>query len=192
MLVIDMKEKNLKISVLIVLIGIISLVVGVSYAIFTTTENSNKIQIIQSGSVNLEVKELNTLNLANAKALTDSQGWDQGEYYSFTITNSGNALASYTISVIDDTAKTNGLNNLLNINYIRFGLTVNNARQDVKTLTATNRLLYTKTSLPVGETDTYQLRIWLNFGTLSELEIDKLYNYVMHFKLKVDATQIVQ
>ena len=78
-----MKEKKgLKISIILTLIGVVSLVTGTTFAIYENTINTNKNHIIKTGVVNFTLTEsTNGIVLNNLQELTDYEGMAQETYY---------------------------------------------------------------------------------------------------------------
>lgn len=185
------KSVKFKVSVIVALIGMVALATGTSYAIFTTTKPSQKVQIIETGSVSLKLVEDGILELSEAQPMTNEEGAAQAEYFSFNITNTGSTKTSYTIELVDDTDSLASVENKLDPQYVRVGLTVNGTAIDPVSLSEANRLIYTQTSSITNQVDTYQLRLWLNFGDLTQDQIDAMSEYGIYFKLKVEATQVL-
>ena len=98
-----MKEKKgIKISIILTLIGVVSLVTGITFAIYENTINAGKSQVIKTGIVNFTLTEsTNGLVLDNLQELTDYEGMAQETFYEFTIKNTGNTITDYEISLVD-------------------------------------------------------------------------------------------
>lgn len=185
------KSVKFKISVIVALLGMVALATGTSYAIFTVTKPSKKVQIIETGSVSLKLVEDGPLELGEAQPMPDDEGKAQTDYFSFSITNTGSTKASYTIQLVDDNEALKDIANKLDSKYVKVGLTVNGTAMDPISLSESNRLIYTQTSSAKGQTDKYQLRLWLNFGDLTQDQIDAMSEYGIYFKLKIEATQVL-
>lgn len=92
--------KNL--SFILVLLGVLSLVTGVTFSLFTSNKESEEVQVIKSGIVQLTLQEDGSFNITDANQMTDEEGFLQENYHDFTITNTGDADASYEIFLLDD------------------------------------------------------------------------------------------
>ena len=94
-----MKEnKKRKIAMLLTLLGVTSIVIGTTFAIYENTINTNKNHIIKTGVVNFTLTEsTNGIVLNNLQELTDYEGMAQEEYYEFTIKNIGDTKTDYEI-----------------------------------------------------------------------------------------------
>ena len=122
-----------KIAVLLTLLGVTSIVIGTTFAIYENTINTNKNHIIKTGVVNFTLTEsTNGLVLDNLQELTDYEGMAQEEYYEFTIKNTGNTITDYEISLVDK-PNSSYTGTILNEKYIKVGLLKNNS-EDVKIL----------------------------------------------------------
>ena len=84
-----MKENmKRKIAMLLTLLGVTSIVIGTTFAIYENTINTNKNHIIKTGIVNFTLTEsTNGLVLDNLQELTDYEGMAQETFYEFTIKN---------------------------------------------------------------------------------------------------------
>lgn len=95
-------SKNIILSVLGVAILLIA-VVGVSYAIFLFTFNSNRDNYISTGSISMTYNEgiTNTMSITNAIPISDEVGTHQLEYFDFKVSSkiSGKAKVKYNITV---------------------------------------------------------------------------------------------
>ena len=112
-----MKEKKLIIIIVVSIIVSILVITGVSYALFSKTLKGDKTLSIESGTLKIDFEEGDTINLENTGTLSDEEGLES-KPYTFTITNSGDIKAYYTISFQEDTD-----NNTLDTNFVKYKLT---------------------------------------------------------------------
>ena len=80
----------------VLIMGIVLVVVGVSYAYFRATSNSNE-QVVKSGT--LEITYQNTKNIAVSGITPTTE--DQASIHQFTVTNTGTINTTYNISMVD-------------------------------------------------------------------------------------------
>ncbi len=184
----NINKKRIKIAMIVAIVGTISLLVGVSYAIFNTVLESSKNQVIKVGSIALRFTEENGgIELLNLEELTDEEGIASDNYYSFSIENVGSNDAYYEIKLIDDPTKTN----TLSANYVRANVEVDGTSKPAVNIETSGRVIYQDT-ITAGTTKNYKLRIWLNFGSLTTEEKQALLNQEAYFKIKIVASQIVE
>ena len=103
------KKKQLLLSIGLVLI-LVLMIVGISYAAFKFTGLGNKPNTITTGAITMEYEEsTNTISMTGALPTTDATGkvrLTAGEYFDFTIKSSiqGNANINWEIAAEDITA----------------------------------------------------------------------------------------
>ena len=186
-----MKEKKgIKISIILTLIGVVSLVTGITFAIYENTINAGKSQVIKTGVVNFTLTEsTNGLVLDNLQELTDYEGMAQETFYEFTIKNTGNTITDYEISLVDK-PNSSYTGTILNEKYIKVGLLKNNSKEIIVNLKEVNRLI-DKVTLDVEDTVNYKLRLWLDFGNLEDEAKEALVGQKIFLALKINGIQNV-
>ncbi len=186
-----MKENmKRKIAMLLTLLGVTSIVIGTTFAIYENTINTNKNHIIKTGVVNFTLTEsTNGIVLNNLQELTDYEGMAQEEYYEFTIKNTGNTITDYEISLVDK-PNSSYTGTILNEKYIKVGLLKNNSKEIIVNLKDVNRLI-DKVTLDVEDTVNYKLRLWLDFGNLEDEAKEALVGQKIFLALKINGIQNV-
>ena len=186
-----MKEKKgIKISIILTLIGVVSLVTGITFAIYENTINAGKSQVIKTGIVNFTLTEsTNGLVLNNLQELTDYEGMAQETFYEFTIKNTGNTITDYEISLVDK-PNSSYTGTILNEKYIKVGLLKNNSEEIIVNLKEVNRLI-DKVTLDVDKSVNYKLRLWLDFGDLEDEAKEALVGQKIFLALKINGIQNV-
>ena len=186
-----MKEKKgIKILIILTLIGVVSLVTGITFAIYENTINAGKSQVIKTGIVNFTLTEsTNGLVLNNLQELTDYEGMAQETFYEFTIKNTGNTITDYEISLVDK-PNSSYTGTILNEKYIKVGLLKNNSKEIIVNLKDVNRLI-DKVTLDVEDTVNYKLRLWLDFGDLEDEAKEALVGQKIFLALKINGIQNV-
>ena len=186
-----MKENmKRKIAMLLTLLGVTSIVIGTTFAIYENTINTNKNHIIKTGVVNFTLTEsTNGLVLNNLQELTDYEGMVQEEYYEFTIKNTGDTKTDYEISLVDK-PNSSYTGTILNEKYIKVGLLKNNSKEIIVNLKDVNRLI-DKVTLDVEDTVNYKLRLWLDFGDLEDEAKEALVGQQIFLALKINGIQNV-
>ena len=186
-----MKENmKRKIAMLLTLLGVTSIVIGTTFAIYENTINTNKNHIIKTGVVNFTLTEsTNGIVLNNLQELTDYEGMAQEEYYEFTIKNTGNTITDYEISLVDK-PNSSYTGTILNEKYIKVGLLKNNSEEIIVNLKEVNRLI-DKVTLDVDKSVNYKLRLWLDFGDLEDEAKEALVGQQIFLALKINGIQNV-
>ena len=186
-----MKEKKgIKISIILTLIGVVSLVTGITFAIYENTINAGKSQVIKTGIVNFTLTEsTNGLVLDNLQELTDYEGMAQETFYEFTIKNTGNTITDYEISLVDK-PNSSYTGTILDEKYIKVGLLKNNSKEIIVNLKDVNRLI-DKVTLDVEDIVNYKLRLWLDFGDLEDEAKEALVGQKIFLALKINGIQNV-
>ena len=164
------KEKNKILMVIIlILISLIALV-GSSYALLTKSFKSKKLSM-EVGNLKIDFAEGNAINMDNAAPMTDENGMNSTPY-TFTITNSGDIGAYYTVSNEEELANT------LDTNYLHMQLTgsdgYNSGIKKVKDLGTETYKLIDDTYLETGKSVTYELRVWISSDAGNDIQ-DKVY-----------------
>ena len=186
-----MKEKKgIKISIILTLIGVVSLVTGITFAIYENTINAGKSQVIKTGVVNFTLTEsTNGIVLNNLQELTDYEGMAQEEYYEFTIKNTGDTKTDYEISLVDK-PNSSYTGTILNEKYIKVGLLKNNSEEIIVNLKEVNRLI-DKVTLDVDKSANYKLRLWLDLKDITDEAKEALVGQKIFLALKINGIQNV-
>ena len=184
-----MKENmKRKIAVLLTLLGVTSIVIGTTFAIYENTINTNKNHIIKTGVVNFTLTEsTNGIVLNNLQELTDYEGMAQETFYEFTIKNTGNTVTDYEISLVDK-PNSSYTGTILNEKYIKVGLLKNNSEEIIVNLKEVNRLI-DKVTLDVDKSANYKLRLWLDLKGLKDEEKEALVGQKIFLALKINGIQ---
>ena len=184
-----MKENmKRKIAMLLTLLGVTSIVIGTTFAIYENTINTNKNHIIKTGVVNFTLTEsTNGLVLNNLQELTDYEGMAQEEYYEFTIKNTGDTKTDYEISLVDK-PNSSYTGTILNEKYIKVGLLKNNSEEIIVNLKEVNRLI-DKVTLDVDKSANYKLRLWLDLKDITDEEKEALVGQKIFLVLKINGIQ---
>ena len=184
-----MKENmKRKIAVLLTLLGVTSIVIGTTFAIYENTINTNKNHIIKTGVVNFTLTEsTNGIVLNNLQELTDYEGMAQEEYYEFTLKNTGDTKTDYEISLVDK-PNSSYTGTILNEKYIKVGLLKNNSEEIIVNLKEVNRLI-DKVTLDVDKSANYKLRLWLDLKDITDEEKEALVGQKIFLALKINGIQ---
>ena len=175
-----MKKRIIILAVsLIIVTGII---IGVSYAFFSTGGTQETANTFQSECLNISLTDASaSINLNNIYPITDIEGLDTTSY-DFTITNTCNTDANYEINL----ESLNQVANSLSADYIKVSLSSDTVGNIISILSDNSSVtpkidgayeaynLYTGT-LKANETKTYHLKLWLDYDATVEVAANKVY-----------------
>ena len=171
-----MKRRKIYIILLIIL-AIITLGLGITYAWLKQNISSEKVQVMRVGNFNFSLKE-NSIGLLSGEFLADETALKK-EGYKFSIENTGNFTGGYSIYLDDDTIETNQVR--LDDKFIKYSLEIDGDIYEPKELS--DRKIYEGVLKRVEKTD-FILRVWLN----SDINGD-IGGQVFKTKLRVEANQ---
>lgn len=179
------KKQTTIIAMAVVLVAIT--VIGVSYAIFFDVKKNANNQVITAGTLKLTVAGANKLTISNP--IDGSLGLASTPV-SYTVQNSGNIPARYTIYVYADT------DNTLDLSKIKVSTDGNSTKGNTaKTLSSISSPLVEngKTYYPIssgtinaGVSDTTKyLRVWIDEDSLNTVVTSKKVNLKMYIVSEV-------
>ena len=173
-----MKNKKIIILIILILISILTLI-GSSYALLTKSFKSEKLSM-QVGTLKVDFTEGNAITMDNAMPMTDENGMNTTPY-TFTITNSGDVDAYYTVSNEEELANT------LDTNYLKMRLTGSDGYDSgikrLKDLGTSTYRIVDETSLATGKSVTYKLYLWIASDAGNDIQ-----NKIYKSKIIVNST----
>ena len=177
-----MAMKKRIIILVVSLIIVTGIIIGVSYAFFSTGGTQEAANTFQSGCLNISLTDASaSINLNNIYPITDIEGLDTTSY-DFTITNTCNTDANYEINL----ESLNKVSNSLSADYIKVSLSSDTVGNVISILSDNTSVtpeienayeaydLYTGT-LKASETKTYHLKLWLDYDATVEVAANKVY-----------------
>ena len=199
------KKKTIIMSALLVVL--VALVIGITYAVYTYTGNSN-LNTIDLGRISMSYTEpSNAYVLNNALPMSDDEGRGQNEYFEFTVTTHATTKESDSVGItipyeinISDIAIDEGMNalskSLIKVNLVKVdGMAENEVVVPtlISGLSASN--LNTGASIVYQTSDThkngnttitskYRLRAWITTG-FDASNADETYQY--KFRVNVNS-----
>ncbi len=145
-------------GILIVLLGTI----GISYAYWILTYTQTGVNKVAASCFSLSLtNEKNNINLSNAYPILDEDG-KKLTPYSFTITNTCDLFASYTVNLEmleDNTMPLKYINSMLNNESVTKLSALEDAKTTIKGAVASKTLV--KGALGAGDSVDYNLRLWI-------------------------------
>lgn len=178
------KNIRIKLSIFISIVGLLCLIIGSSYAILENNIESENKQVINVGKVKLElIESKGGMNIESLIDMTDEEGFNQENFYSFHIFNVGDTPAEYDLLLVSESDSTT--ENVLDEDYIKVGLEINGEKTEILNLGEVNNIIHS-TVINKSEDISYTLRVWLDPDTIGD---NSLVDYTVSLKLKVNATQ---
>ena len=187
----NVKNRKKKILSLSIIAGLVIVLMGVTYAWFSTTIRGNTTQVIQSGDLSLTIENENSLTLTKALPMPDSEGIKGTKKYTFTLSNNDRMNLDYIIRLVDDTEAqekcATDLNSgtpctIIPSQYLHYQITEEGKDPIVGSLSGNNQIA-------LGEIEGnrkiyYSLRLWLGEDT------PNTYKNSFYFgKLEISGTQ---
>ena len=158
-----MKNKKIILSILGLLL-VFSILIGLSYAYWLTTNSQENSNIAKAGCFDTQfIENSDAIKLDSVYPISDSQGTKLTPF-SFTIKNTCNYDANYQINL-------ETLSSTLKLKNIRVKLSDNdsnlltNFSTNTKVLESTDSRLLTSGTLNSGSSKTFELRVWLDKDT---------------------------
>ena len=175
-----MKFKRQNIFLTIVLIILISITLGISYAFLQTSFFASKESILKVGSLSLVLDEAkgNAITVSADGPLSDDEGVNLDNYYAFKLTNNGKVASQYTI-YLDDQPLDDG-DVRINQKYIHYSLEKDESNNIAKSLPGNQKL--ESGIINSKQTINYKLRLWFSSDMTIEEE-----NKVFKAKLRIEG-----
>ena len=178
-------KKKYIVSLVVVLVLMLSLIGGTSYAILKGNVNDKNEQVIKTGSVELKLTEYYDDISKKITVMSDDDGLLQDDVYSFNIKNTGDSVAKYDLKLVND-VPSSYTGKVLDTKYIKVGLEINGDEYGPMSLDKVKNVIDSDV-IYKREMLNYKLRIWLDKS--KEKEIENLEDYKAFLKLKVEAVQ---
>lgn len=195
--------KKRKIVLAIILIGIVSmsLIIGGSFAVSSNTVETGSTSKIEAATMKLNFKNNNKeININNALPQIDDDAIANNDIYEFSITNSGDIEAEYTLVLNNSCTtsqeyKVNGNKVKPDLcipdNYIKVGLSTNNGEfKIIKRDMNTNMFVIESGVLNSQSVNNYRLKIWLDVNTPNEYNSKGIKNILYSGNLNLIYTQV--
>ncbi len=175
-----MKKRILVISIILIILCISG--IGVTYSLWNISVSQDGVNTATTKCFNVEIiSQNNNISLENAYPITNEKG-KKLTPFSFTITNTCDIFASYTVSLESlkgTTLSSKFLNAMINNEEIK-KLSDYEVTDTVNTGSIESHIL-AKGSLGSGDSEDYTLRVWIDYDTTME----NLDNETKTFKSKV-------
>ena len=177
-----MERKSKKIWIIGGLVLCLVAVIGITFAFFSTGGTQETANTFTSGCLNIELTDASaSINLTNTYPISDVEGVDSTSY-DFTVRNTCDTSTNYSINL----ESLNQVANSLNADYIKVSLSSDTFDNVISKLSANTEstpeidgayeayTLYTGT-LGANETNTYHLKLWIDYDATVEQAANKTY-----------------
>lgn len=157
-------NKKYQVSLIVITLMLVcTIFVATSYAIWSITVVQNDTNIVATGCFDATLTNDNPIALGNAYPIQESKGLEQTPY-TFTITNTCTIAASYEIS-LESLAETTLGNEYLRVSLDKQMSTLYSSMKDVTKYYDNSKTakFLTKGKLGVGESISYDLRLWIDY-----------------------------
>ena len=182
------KSLKYKITLVITLVGLLTIVSGGSYAILKGSVSSTNEQVIEVGKVKILLTE-NFDNIdGDALIMDDVSALLSEDIYDFSIKNIGDSSAMIDVKLLNE-APSGFSGDVLDDSYIKVGLEVNGEEMGPMNLEDVENVIDSNI-INKDEIINYKLRVWLDATKKAQLR--NLSDSKMFLKLGVDATQRVK
>ena len=192
-----MSKSNKKVMITVLVLTLV-LVIGTTYAWLILTKNSNTVNKITAGNLDLVLDEGNSITLKNEVPRSYKQGMETTEY-TFTLTNNS-SLSNYKLSLKDLAKYTDedgkeivvADENRINDSRIRYILLKDGevATAD-KSKILTDRTIDTGT-IKKGQTISYTLRVWIDSHAGDNNTESEVMGKIFNVELSLVAEQTSQ
>ena len=179
--------KNKNVAKLLLIVGILCSILGVSYALFIKNLSGSNNNSLTATCFNVSFTDQNNIGLTNTYPLLDEEGRKLTPY-EFTVTNNCDTFVKYDINL-----EVLNTSTLTNMNYIKLMLDdgtpalVSKYSVTTKTLSNASSAYKIKSNLylEAKESKTYKLRLWLDENVTTETE--GVQNKLFASKITVNA-----
>ena len=174
------KINGQSVFLIILLVLLIFIILGISYAFLQTSFFATNNNVLKVGDLSLVLDESdgNAITVSADGPLSDSEGVNLDNYYSFKLTNNGKVASSYTI-YLDDQPLDDG-DVRIDQKYVHYSLERDGSNNVAKSLTENQKL--ESGIINSGQTISYKLRLWFSSDMTAEEE-----NKVFKAKLRIEG-----
>ena len=176
----NMKKRILVISIIVIILS--ALGIGVAYSLWNIGISQDSVNMATTKCFNVEItSQNNNISLENAYPITNENG-KKLTPFSFTIINTCDIFASYTVSLEslkETTLSSKFLNAMINNEEIK--KLIDYEVTDTVNDGSIESHILAKGSLGSGDSEDYTLRVWIDYDTTME----DLNNEIKTFKSKI-------
>ena len=173
-------KKGQNIFLVILLVILIFIILGISYAFLQTSFFASNDNVLKVGSLALVLDESdgNAITVSADGPLSDSEGVNLDNYYLFKLTNNGKVASSYTIYLDNQPLDDGDIR--IDQKYVHYSLERDDSNNVAKSLIENQKL--ESGIINSGQTINYKLRLWFSSDVTAEEE-----NKVFKAKLRIEG-----
>ena len=153
-----MRAKKESIVLSVILLCLILIAVGMSYAFLKTSFFGSNTSVLKVGSLSLILDETsgNAITVENGTPMYDSEGVKQDNYFTFALKNNGTLDSSYTIYLENQPLDEGDIR--VNSNYVRYNLEKDSSVLQPSSLEGDQAI--DKGIIKKNQTINYKMRLW--------------------------------
>ena len=154
------KAAKENVILIIILVCLITILVGMSYAFLKTSFFGNKTNVLKVGSLSLTLDETsgNAITVEDGAPMYDSEGVKQDNYFTFSLKNGGKIDTSYTIYLEDQPLDDGDVR--VGQSYVHYNLEKDNSVLPAKALEGDQAI--DKGIIKSNQTINYKMRLWFS------------------------------
>lgn len=168
---------------IVTIVGLIAIVVGVSYAWFTISLQGSKTQVIKTGSLELTLDESASdgIMLNNAMPIADFDGMNTTSY-KFTLKNTGDMDSNYELKLTDQAITGTRMPDRV----VKYWFVKDGEETGPALLNTVSDRIFDRGILKSGASVSYELKVWIDYNAGNEIQGTQF-----NTKITVDGSQIV-
>lgn len=175
------ENKNKKTIVALLIVGILVVFVGASYAFITFVIDGQKKVIVNAGVLDLYLDEKNEITISNALPMFDEVGMIQDEVFEFSLVNKTSNPTNYILR-LKKIASANELDEY----DVKYGL-IKEDTSYINNLIALNDGVIDSGTIAGNETLDYELRLWISSEVTSN---EAIAGKSLSYKLELTVSQV--
>ena len=150
-------------------LGLVAVLVGSSYAIFSDVSDQGDYNTVTAGTLQLSYEDTQSLSLSNLYPVSDVEGMT-GEGYTFTVRNIGTLPSDYKVMIQDDEAmiQADGCSDHL-MPKANIKVSVNGGTPFLLSSIAESNYMITTGNLQPGESVTHVVKVWIDEASGNEV-----------------------
>ena len=150
-------------------LGLVAVLVGSSYAIFSDVSDQGDYNTVTAGTLQLSYEDTQSLSLSNLYPVSDVEGMT-GEGYTFTVRNTGSLPSDYQVMIQDDTAmiEADGCSDHL-MPKANIKVSVNGGVPFLLSSIEESNYMITTGNLQPGESVTHVVKVWIDEASGNEV-----------------------
>ena len=149
--------------------GLVAVLVGSSYAIFSDVSDQGDYNTVTTGTLQLSYEDTQSLSLSNLYPVSDVEGMT-GEGYTFTVRNIGTLPSDYKVMIQDDEAmiQADGCSDHL-MTKANIKISIDGGTPFLLSSIEESNYMITTGNLQPGESVTHVVKVWIDEASGNEI-----------------------